>query len=59
MSETLGCDGLMTARLAIAWIAALRGVELVVGLRRKLPDEDSRAGEDRKNDSGPNVASSR
>jgi hypothetical protein len=49
----------MTARLAIAWIAALRGVELVVGMRRKLPDEDSRAGEDRKNDSGPNVASSR
>jgi hypothetical protein len=34
----------MAARPAIAWIAALRGVELVVGMRRKLPDEDSKAG---------------
>ena len=44
MSEPLGYGGLMAARLAIAWIAALRGVDLVVGMRRKLPDEDSRGG---------------
>ena len=49
----------MAVRLTIDAIAAFLGVELVVAIESKAPDEDSMWRAGRKNGSGPNVAASR